>query len=1164
MLWTIVLALLRGNKYATELSPSSRVYQLFERFAFKVVRNPQAFILWSAILTFVVSYPTLTMIARSGSTDVHQPWINYDSVSSPDICVKQAWVQGASDSALSTEVFELAFELQSRLTDGIRSDGAADTRSVVHSPLAYWDNSLPRFRRDADIGTTINSAADARRPRELFSGKKYAGRELVSADALIISLFYRAQADEIGARWDRNMRAILAAANNTFGNHPRSQQDAQKTSSLVYQVIPMSATGNVLLIGAYMSTLAYLICSLRCIHSVRSRNGLFIAFIAELFLSMTCTSTLLMILGVDFSMAPVQALPFIFVVVATENMFRLVNALLYTQPEQPATVRIGTALGRVGFLSMVTVGSNVALLAVPIIFGPEPIRQFCVFTATAMLVDFGLHMTYTVAVLSIDVRRLELEDLIHQGIDADADADESDDEEDNESWNPFPKIYDFFQHGSVPSTTTAGSTIMTCFLVAIYWHYTSDVSLVVLVKNLVQNNYSWADVVFKLRQAWHSGTRSFYGRDYLNTVINWHNFRDLYIGSDTFGQLVPQKDKYAIQLYEPVYFYLAGSRSARDYQVALRASTTNMFTVSYISEFVLVVTLVVVVTSAVLEYLLKDIRDEHSSDPLASRETVFFVKDLSGHHRLDVARISTSSTGLVVTVGLDHKVLIWQANARSSQRPAKVPLPADAWPVTATFLDAQASVLCIASRDGCLRCWSIALARFLWTVELPELQAAAPLLAIFVADHAQSAIANESAVVVCRSGRLYAVSEDGAVTTCVVSEAPLVSVEKMFVPRLPKRLVAAAADGGVKVAFLTGGAWLAQPLGLRFGAFELAARANGKQPAPGPKPLLPLVTGELALNGRPATPRAEPGPRQPYCLIPLAQLGMVLRARSVTVELIDIQTGTVVKVLHIGQYRKGSLRAFHDPPQHCNFCGCYTIATMCIIYSERDSGMLIMHSYNNPNKARHSICLRVERDPREKRCVGFEAVIEKQHWLDDAGGWEVTDINMVMGLRRKDDAVVGRASPPPDGLRQRRGRPDPAPEPAPDDRWEGWTMAMDGAVSTFRLRSSEDAKDSKRKTRAADGLSAFAAPAARHARLLVSSLGPVAKLGHRSIAVGFGNAVEILYFESEEVIRSDEAEEDVSLAFASRRRRSRRPDSSSGMSRAFIGSSVRSNVLYPG
>jgi len=91
-------------------------------------------------------------------------------------------------------------------------------------------------------------------------------------------------------------------------------------------------------------------------------------------------------------------------------MFRLINAVLETPAEQPTTSRIATALGEVGFLSSVAVGTDLGLLFIIGQFSVPAVREFCTFAGVALVMDFFLHLTYFLAVLSVDVRRLELQD----------------------------------------------------------------------------------------------------------------------------------------------------------------------------------------------------------------------------------------------------------------------------------------------------------------------------------------------------------------------------------------------------------------------------------------------------------------------------------------------------------------------------------------------------------------------------------------------------------------------------------------------------------------------------------------------------------------------------------------------------------------------------------
>ena len=88
------------------------------------------------------------------------------------------------------------------------------------------------------------------------------------------------------------------------------------------------------------------------------------------------------------------------------------NAVKNTPPEQSTTFRIATAVGEVGFLSTVAVVTDIILLIVIGRFSVPAVTQFCWFAGIALLVDIILHFTYFLAVLSVDLRRLELQDFL--------------------------------------------------------------------------------------------------------------------------------------------------------------------------------------------------------------------------------------------------------------------------------------------------------------------------------------------------------------------------------------------------------------------------------------------------------------------------------------------------------------------------------------------------------------------------------------------------------------------------------------------------------------------------------------------------------------------------------------------------------------------------------
>ncbi|KAK9234699.1 sterol-sensing domain of SREBP cleavage-activation-domain-containing protein [Lipomyces kononenkoae] len=1192
MLRTAVLALSRGSKYANDLTPAHELFRLYQRYAVRVVRSPQSFIIWSAITALALAYPLLYAVARSalsGSSEFFLPstsslscaptaesFIKDLSGVTADIAVKQAFVRGSNDAALERDVLDLAWKVQERLTDGIPV-----SECVLLSPAGFWGNAIEKFKVDDDPLSTINYHAvldgdnqlggEYIPPQSVLTGARFDDGRLVSCDALVISLFYRPVSSNLSVSevWDRNVQELQVATHTGARPLYEVENSSSRKSRLEYlhRLSPLSHRGNTILMASYFLAVFYIVSSLQRMHALRSRIGLFIAFSVEMALSMIGASTIIYFTHLDLSMIPKRAFPFIVIVLGTENMFRLLNALSYTKPEQPAIVRIGTALGKVGFLSTVTTACNICVFLFAIFISGPPIRQVCTFAIVATIIDYILHMTYFVAVLSIDVRRLELEDLIQTSLGAASnDTDDSDEEElitnDTISWNPFPKIFSYFWDGSVPTTTTAGIATTGCFLAAMQLHYMRDTDFFSsLLEHVPWPVHPFATMTSMVNSTLLSRTSSNQSNCY-----NWFRVNDFLVSENVLATLAPGRNSFAIQFFEPVYFTLTSSTRS-DGRTHLSFPSAG-----YVAQFIIVITLALVSTVLLLRHMLRDVRDEHVVDPRFNAGPVFVTKDLSGSHSLDVIKLATSANGIVASVGLDHRILLWQVNARRRQKPTKVSLSAESWPVTSIALDQDGKYLAICGKDGNVHCWNIVTSRFVWSVELAGLVSASPATLLFLTEKVPGMVTRVSLVIVGRNGMLYQIATDsgGVVFEHKISDIPLVSAEKLFTPRLPKRIVSATKEGAVIITTLVRMTWITEPLELRPGLVVAMTQQN----------MEPMINAPSLAQ----MPYTQAYSNDSTTIIGLPQIGMVLRARGILVDLIDVQTGTIVKVFQIATYKRGTLRAFHDHPQHCPFCGCSTVASICILYCERESGMFMMHSYINSNRARRNICLRVERDLRERRCIGFEGVLERQHWLDNVSGWEVTDINVVMGIRRKSDFMVVD-NPIGDGSRglRYRGANGVAGSGASyvydmhgdtvEEQWEGWTMSMDGTVGTYELRPEEDFRQPRSMTRqlaqssSDDGYDADinstpstgrrkrrqhnnynSRPHRVEQDLLVSNIGPVARLGHRSTVVGFGNTVKVLYFGSEEIISpNDEEDEEVGLAYvSSRRRRAARRSESQG------------------
>lgn len=150
------------------------------------------------------------------------------------------------------------------------------------------------------------------------------------------------------------------------------------------------------------------------------------------------------------------------IVFGVESMFRLINAVLTIPAEQPTAVRIASALGEVGFISFVAMATNLAILIIIGSISAQAIREFCVFACIAILLDYILHMTFFLAVLSVDVRRLELQESIDRLMLSLNEEDESLDPAYNKQQQS--SLFDYFIGGASPLSSRIAGSVIVCII----------------------------------------------------------------------------------------------------------------------------------------------------------------------------------------------------------------------------------------------------------------------------------------------------------------------------------------------------------------------------------------------------------------------------------------------------------------------------------------------------------------------------------------------------------------------------------------------------------------------------------------------------------------------------------------------------------------------------
>ncbi|EME89584.1 uncharacterized protein MYCFIDRAFT_128036, partial [Pseudocercospora fijiensis CIRAD86] len=331
MLWYL-LSPIRGTTQPPRLSANHPIRKAFYRHGKTTATHWLLTMLVSVAIAMGFAYPSIALSDNptAGIAAIpHTVWTIAkpidDATAQVDIELRQIWIHGSFMNALDKDVLKRALTIQQslvgddsssntipRLDDKLRS---GTLQWGYHSPLMYWNNSHHAIDADTDLLETINSRTRTSsslnvgmRPASVFAGKKFEGKKLISADALVITLMNKAS-DSIGQHWESRMQDLGHLTCDTCTLFPAN---GRVTRQRVYEFsfTPLSLPEHTALTLAYSAMALYVIFSFRRMRAFHSRFGLMSAAIFMMTCSILASLTICGILKINLSTIPQNAYPF--------------------------------------------------------------------------------------------------------------------------------------------------------------------------------------------------------------------------------------------------------------------------------------------------------------------------------------------------------------------------------------------------------------------------------------------------------------------------------------------------------------------------------------------------------------------------------------------------------------------------------------------------------------------------------------------------------------------------------------------------------------------------------------------------------------------------------------------------------------------------------------
>ncbi|KAI8936530.1 hypothetical protein NX059_006934 [Plenodomus lindquistii] len=1113
MIWYLLYPL-RGTTEPPRLPPSHPIRRALQAHGTAAARHWLLSIVLTIAISVLLCYQAIFQADSSAAAGLRNlpkhVWTSTTEIDGDrpaDVVVRQAWVHGDYMKAIDLPVLKEALVVQDALIgSGFDTDrsqvhtaqhllaresspprckpAAAGQHWAWHSPLMYWDCSLQALQEDRDLLATINAHAKTRtpmnltlRPSTVFAGKTFSRNKLRAADALVITWFDYTNSS-LADMWDSRSRALADNISPDWTIFPR---DGQVLHNRLYEFRfrPMTLNDDLFLAASYLVTAVYVIMRMMQLRAVKSWFGLLVTISAKMAICIIASFTLCTYLGIDLARIPRPWFPAVVFCFGLGNIFRLINVVLETPPEMPPHQRIGNALGKVGHLSLAIAFQNLALLYFCSRLVTPWVADFCVFAAVTLVFDLVFHFTFFVAVLSVDVQRMELSDSLER---TEHIQPRRNSRTERKSWLAA------LREGNLPlGTRFAGTVAIFSVILAINWHFFDSndkpLSLHTLRQRLTSPRRRRSiDTVWDpppINQA--------------RTPADWLRLQDHNTARELFSFIKPGTHSFIARIYDPLLVVAKGAQGRdRPQPPTSLLEGLRRFAHAHAFPAALLLASCIAGVTLLMNYLLWTGLPE-ASDDTEDEESLFLVKTLPTPQTLDVVRLASCPKGHVASISLDRTTAIWLhgRNGYLHTTLQTATMKPKLWPITASALEGGGTQLALCAESGQIGLWNIAASRFALFPKI-DLRGQAPILFSFATLLTRIDAERPYLIVVTPDGHLTELeARTGIHTTKRISSSPVVCA-KMYIYGKNASLVYVTKSGEVHI------------LPLREGLNATSEVVAGLDPGPPP----------------------GSNPAKIKCIEGVPSLGLIFALRDEEAEIFDFNSRALIHSFQIGHIKPHSFRILHPARRTCK-CGAPAIHSLSVAYTEENTDHMIMQTFTPPDSTTPQfLCLGKTPDRDQTNCHRLDTAHEAVHYVEPAGVWDSTDTLNILGIRRcitspTPSSTTSGTDEPPDpialasALKQRARkqslpnmltrtfdtafsspRPTTHAPPGDDNEWEAWALSSTGEFRSRPLLP--------------DDLDDVDAAFAADDELFVAMPGPIRRLGKRSVVVGFGNSVKII------------------------------------------------------
>jgi hypothetical protein len=687
-------------------------------------------------------------------------------------------------------------------------------------------------------------------------------------------------------------------------------------------------------------------------------------------------------------------------------MFRLINAILAYPPTMATDLRIANALGDVGPLSIATAAQNLIILWLLSTIVSPGVKAFCAYAIIATFFDTFFLLTFFVAVLNVDIRRLELQDLNAR----------SNQTSQTRRTSPAKRTwFDALMHGRVPfSTRMAGSAVTTTFILSLNYHFFEQKETGIKLRHLL-------GFVIGHNQDDLSEYESFASPPMNATLTpgEWIRMQDFDTAREVMRLVKPGAHNLVIRIFSPLIVVLSGAdRTGVPKGMDAVASALRGLALHHFYPFAVVVVFVVAFVAVLMNFLLWNESPDSAAESPERAEDGLSVQHIELPHRLDVVKIASSLNGHFMTIGLDRSIAAsiydktqatYSVDSLTSELGARL-----AWPIRHIAIDDTGELLAFHCSNDEVVFFSRTTRRLLvCSIHYPDDNPAVH----FAFETLQAAHSLEQGFVLITSGgRSISLRLNDAAEPEVkcLSMTPLLGASIINISAHEKRLFVVSEDARLMSFAWEHEGWA--PCGL----------STPQSPAH-----LESVSGAVSIES-----------------FPDSEDGILVVTSGSWVYLVNSWTLATITTLRTNEdSQKASMILGHRT--RCETCGSVALQDFAVVSEKGKLQELIVDVRSNESTEPdiYGFCIKRQ----QSICNTIHDGVKTTHTLNHPGAWQALPSHAILGIRKRPPPAPEPLTSPQ--LRHRRSARSQHLIESNQDEWEAYCLSLSGELKTLDLSS---------------------------------------------------------------------------------------------------------------